>query len=114
MNIGGTIVAIIVCVGGIILYQYKTSKHFVWEAEIGNITLLYDDNTINGYFTSGISYDLVLQQSYAEQIGVEEYLKDFETFFQTNMNGSCHKKWLRIKYSYIRGVVQTPWSSKHK
>lgn len=92
MIIGGIVVAIIVLGGGILIYQYQTSKQFVCESDVGSITILYNDKTINGYFANGLSYDLDAQKAYAEQIGVEAYLQEFDTFFQTNMNGTCRKK----------------------
>ena len=92
MIIGGVVVVLLVCAGGFIYYQFQTSDQFVCESESGTITLLYDEDSINGYMANGISYDLEAQKAYAKQVGIEVYLKEFNEFFQANMNGNCHKK----------------------
>ena len=50
---------------------------------------MYNDKTITGYTANGISYDLANQQKYAEQVGVDAYMKKFSTWFSSNTTGSC-------------------------
>lgn len=92
MIIGGIVVAIFLCTGGFLFYQYQTSDQLICESEVGSITLLYDEDTIKGYFAKGITYNLDEQRAYAENVGIEAYLKEFADFFLHNMNGTCRKK----------------------
>ena len=39
-----------------------------------------------------MTYDLDEAQEYAEQVGVETYLDEFELWFSTNSSGSCTRK----------------------
>lgn len=45
---------------------------------------MYDDNKIKGYTATNMSYDLDTQKQLAEQISIESYLDQFETWFTTN------------------------------
>ena len=53
---------------------------------------MYNDEKIKGYTASNISYDMDAQQKVAERIGIEQYIKDFSTWFKTNTTGSCEVK----------------------
>lgn len=68
------------------------SQKLICKSSEGSITILYDENSINGYTVVNMSYDLDAAQEYAEQIGVEAYLDEFELWFSSNLNGSCTRK----------------------
>jgi len=91
--VGGLVVGAVVIGVAVVVITYFTSKKLVCEANEGNITIMYNDTTIKGYKAKGMSYNLDEQKKYAEQIGVEAYLTEFETWFNNNTtNGSCTRK----------------------
>lgn len=61
----------------------------VCKSDEGNITIYYNENTITGYSTSGLTYDLDEQKEYAESVGTKAYMEEFEEWFNTNTTGSC-------------------------
>ncbi len=69
-----------------------TSKKLVCKSSEGNITIMYNDKTIKGYTANGLSYDLDGQKKYAEQVGIDAYIKEFANWFKTNTTGSCEAK----------------------
>lgn len=90
MIIRGIVVGIVVLVAIILVFVSVTSEKLVCESKEGNITIMYTDEKITGYTaTGGITYDLDAQQKIAEQIGVEEYLNQFKTWFNINTTGTC-------------------------
>ena len=89
MVIGRIVVAIVVIVIIIFVFVSSTSEKLVCKSEEGSITIMYNDKTITGYTANGISYDLDGQKEYAEQIGIDEYIEEFSTFFSNNTTGSC-------------------------
>ena len=90
--IGGFVVGIIVLAVVIISIVSANSNKLVCKSNEGNITIMYNDNEITGYTASGMSYDLDQQKSYAKQVGVQAYLDEFSTWFETNTTGSCSVK----------------------
>lgn len=88
----GIIIAIVVIVIVILFVVSSTSKKLVCKSNEGNITLMYDDNTIKGYTASGITYNLDEQKKVAEQLGMDEYLNQFSDWFSTNTTGTCTRK----------------------
>lgn len=68
------------------------SQKLICESSEESITILYDENSINGYTVVNMNYDLDSAQKYAEQIGVEAYLDEFELWFSSNSSGSCTRK----------------------
>ena len=69
-----------------------SSKKLECTSDNGNITIMYNDKTINGYKAKDLSYDLDGQKKIAEQIGIDEYLNEFSNWFSNNTNGTCTKK----------------------
>lgn len=87
------VVGIIAVVFLIIKNAGDNNNKFVCESNKGNITLIYDNNNIIGYTTSGgITYDLDGQKKIAEQIGIEKYLEEFNNWFEKNTSGTCRKE----------------------
>ena len=94
---GSKVLIIIVCViSGIIalvaLGMFLLSsgpKKLICTSPEGNITIKYTDEKIVGYTSKGISYDLEGQKKYAEEIGIDNYLEEFNTWFTSNTTGSC-------------------------
>lgn len=91
MIIGGVVVVIIIAAVAIIYFVFSTSEKMVCESDDGNITIMYNDDSITGYTANGVSYDLDGQQEIAKQIGVEKYLDQFELWFTSNTTGSCKR-----------------------
>lgn len=82
------IVGVIVLVFAVISVVSANSNKLVCKSNEGNITIVYDDEIV-GYIAEGMSYDYDQQKSIAEQIGIQSYLDEFKTWFETNTTGSC-------------------------
>ena len=89
--IGGLFLGLVIVVAIILIVTSLTSKKLVCKSNEGNITIMYNDKTITGYTTKGITYDMDGQKQIAEQIGIESYITQFESWFKTNTTGSCTK-----------------------
>lgn len=91
MIIGGIVVIITVLFIIMFVFTSATSKKLKCKSKEGNITLMYNDKTITGYTASNISYDLDGQKEIASQIGIDNYIDQFITWFETNTTGTCSK-----------------------
>ncbi len=89
MIIGGVVVGLFLLMIVLFLSVSLTSKKLVCKSSVGNITIMYTNKNITGYTAKGLSYDLDTQQEYAKRIGVDAYLKEFTTWFETNTDGTC-------------------------
>lgn len=89
--IGGLFLVLVIVVAIILIVTSLTSKKLVCKSNEGNITIMYNDKTITGYTAKGITYDMDVQKQIAEQIGIESYITQFESWFKTNTTGSCTK-----------------------
>jgi hypothetical protein len=87
--IGGFIVVIIILLVAIISIVSSNSNKLVCKSNEGNITIMYDDSTINGYVATGITYDFDQQKEVANQLGIDSYISQFTTWFETNTTGTC-------------------------
>ena len=87
--IGGFIIlGIIIAV--VLLLLFSSEKKLVCTSKEGNITLNYDDKTIKSYVTTGrITYDFDKAREYADQVGIDAYMREFNTWFETNTSGTC-------------------------
>ena len=90
--IGCIVLGVILLVVVVFLLLSANSKKLECSYSGGNITILYSDDTINGYMANNMSYDLDEQKAYAELIGVEAYLEEFNDFFEANTDGTCIRK----------------------
>ncbi len=90
--IGGVVVGIVVLIIAIFSLVSAKSNKLICKSNEGNITIMYNDSTINGYTASNISYDLEGQKKIAKQIGIESYISQFKTWFETNTTGTCTVK----------------------
>lgn len=90
--IGGIVVGIIVLLVVVFSLVSLNSNKLICKSSEGNITIMYDDSTINGYTASGISYDLDQQKIVSDQIGIDSYISQFSTWFETKTTGSCSIK----------------------
>ena len=91
MIVGGIFVGFVVLFFVIFMLTSLNSEKLVCKSKEGNITIMYDEETIKGYAASGINYDLDGQKAVAEQIGIEEYLEQFSNWFATNTSGTCSR-----------------------
>ena len=91
MVIGGITVFIVLAIVIIFTVVSATSKKLVCKSKEGNITLMYNKKTITGYTAKNISYDMEGQKEIASQIGIDEYIEQFSTWFRTNTTGTCEK-----------------------
>jgi hypothetical protein len=87
--IGGIAVGIIVLFIVIFLTFSAISNKMICTSNEGNIKIMYNKNGLTGYKASGMTYQFDEQKEYAKQIGIDEYLKEFNTWFTTNTSGSC-------------------------
>lgn len=88
----GCFIGIVILIIGIIFVVSSNSKKLVCKSNEGDITIMYNDDSIFGYTANGISYDLDGQKEYAKIIGVEAYLEEFSVWFKNNTTGSCNIK----------------------
>lgn len=91
MIIGGFVVGAIVLGIVIITIISLASKKMVCKSNEGSITLMYNSKTLTGYKSNGLTYDFDGQQKYAEQVGIDAYLAEFDTWFRSNTSGTCSK-----------------------
>lgn len=86
------ILGIVVLFIGIFALTSATSDKLVCKSKEGEITIMYNSKTINGYLAKDMGYNLDEQKKYAEQIGTEAYIKEFTTWFENNTSGTCEVK----------------------
>lgn len=67
----------------------SNSNKLVCKSSEGNITIMYNESSITGYFATGIRYDLDGQKEIAKQIGTDSYISQFTAWFETNTTGTC-------------------------
>ena len=91
MIIGGITVGVVAIIAILFLVTSLTSDKLVCKSKEGNITLMYNDETITGYTASNITYDLDGQKAIAEKIGIDSYIEQFSTWFEENTSGTCSK-----------------------
>lgn len=89
MIIGGVIVAVIVIFVIIFTFVSGTSNKLICKSDKGNITIMYNDDTITGYTAKNMEYDLDGQKEIANNIGIEKYIDQFDEWFETNIGGTC-------------------------
>lgn len=88
----GAIVLFFVIIGIIIFSVVSfSSKKLVCKSDEGNITIMYNSKTITGYTTKGMTYDFDAQKEYADEIGVDDYIEEFDNWFKSNTTGTCSK-----------------------
>lgn len=88
----GSIVLSFVILGVIIFTVISvSSKKLVCKSDEGNITIMYNKKTITGYKAKGMTYDFDVQKEYANEIGVDAYIEEFDNWFKTNTTGTCSK-----------------------
>jgi len=75
----------------LVIIGFAVSSKLVCKSPQGDITIIYTDDAIIGYTSSGITYDLNKQQEYAKLIGIDAYIEEFSEWFSTNTSGSCTK-----------------------
>ena len=85
-------VGIIILISGAIFIVKKSKKRLVCLSDIGNIAIMYNKETITGYETYKMNYNFDEQKKIADEVGIEEYLTEFEKWFTTNSNGTCTRK----------------------
>ena len=91
MIIGGIVVGLVV-IGLVIFFAVSaTSKKMKCKSAEGNITLMYNKKKITGYTAKNITYDMDEQNEIVEEIGIEEYLNEFEAWFEANTTGTCKR-----------------------
>lgn len=92
MVIGGIVVFVGVLLFILFTFVSSSSNKLVCESKEGNITLMYNDDKIVGYSAKNITYDLDQQQDYSKEVGIDSYLDEFSTWFESNTSGTCTKE----------------------
>lgn len=82
----------IVAVYWLVSMIFSNSNKLICESDEGDITILYSDSSITGYVANGITYDLDEQTEVAKQIGIDNYILQFQIWFETNTTGTCKIK----------------------
>lgn len=86
--------AIVVLALLIIFIVSLTSKKLVCTSDTANITLMYSDKGLTGYVRkdskeNNISFDFDRQKAVSKQIGMDEYIKQFNDSFTMHTGGTC-------------------------
>ena len=89
VGIGAFIVGFVIIFVAIFFFAFNNSDKLVCKSAEGDITIMYNDETITGYTAIGITYNLDEQKQVAEQIGTDAYVEQFTTWFSTNTSGNC-------------------------
>lgn len=79
---------------GIIVYLLFSLKEqrMTCTSPAGNITITYDESSITGYSASAeVKYDLPSQQVYAGSVGIDNYLDEFQGWFEASTDGTCRR-----------------------
>lgn len=88
MIIGGIVVLFII----IFAIVSMTSEKFKCTSDSGSITLMYNDSSLVGYTTVNHTFEFDEQQEYAEEIGIDAYLEEFEMAYELIYDGTCEVK----------------------
>ena len=85
------IVALVAIVGVLLfVFVFNQKDKLECKSSSGSITISFSKDDIIGYVTTGkLTYDLDKGKSAFKQLGKEEYIKQFNTWFETNTDGSC-------------------------
>ena len=86
--IGISIFVLISFISIIIIFKTFSNK-LVCKSKHGNITLIYNKKNITSYSAKNMTYKLDEQNEIANQIGIEEYMKQFNEWFKNTTSGSC-------------------------
>ena len=86
--IGGFVGLIIIGIVVLLVIFSKQDK-MICKSNEGSITIMYNKNGLTGYQTTDMTYKFEEQKEYAKQIGVDAYLREFNTWFINNTTGSC-------------------------
>lgn len=84
----GTIIFVI----AILMLISAKSRKLVCKSNKEKITIKYNDRTIKGYSSKNMTYDFDKQKQYAEKVGIEAYINEFEIWFKTHTTGTCTRK----------------------
>ena len=86
------IAIIIVIIIALFIYTDKTSDKLVCKSSKGDITIMYKGEKLKGYKTKNASYDMDSAKELVERYGMEEYLKAFKQWFESESDGTCEYK----------------------
>ena len=91
MIVGAIVLGLIALGAAIFIIVSATSKKMKCKSKEGSITLMYASKGLRGYTAKNMSFDLDEQQEYAKIIGIENYLDEFEEWFEANTTGTCSR-----------------------
>ena len=86
---GIVILAVIAMVIMVLINGGNKNKELVCKSAFSSITIYYNKNTIDGYTTNGYTYNLLSEQSKAEQMGVDKYIEEYASTFNRDTMGTC-------------------------
>lgn len=87
--IGVVVVVLIILFVVIFSIISSSSEKLVCKSNEGNITIMYNNSGITGYTARNMSYDIDTQKEYAKEIGMENYITEFNDWFISNTSGYC-------------------------
>lgn len=85
------VIVILLLVAGIVLYKIFGPKQakLVCTSDEGSITIRFTSDGIAGYSANGITYDISSQREALSEIGLKEYILEFNSWFRSNTTGTC-------------------------
>ena len=89
----GAIVALVLFIVTLIVISIMNRHEMACTSSRGNITISYDQKKVIGYVSTNVEYDYDKQREYAEHIGIDQYLDEYEDWFKSNTDdGVCVRK----------------------
>ena len=87
--IGGIVFVAIAVLVLLLIIGSMNSNKLVCTSPEGSITIMYSKSGLTGYSADGIVYDINAQKELAKQLGVDEYIVEFNDWFTSNTTGTC-------------------------
>ena len=87
----GAIVALVLFIVTLIVISIMNRHEMACTSSRGNITISYDQKKVIGYVSTNVEYDYDKQREYAERIGIDQYLDEYEDWFKSNTDDGVYK-----------------------
>ncbi len=76
----------------VILTRGFQAQKLSCQSSSGDIIIEFNGQTITGYTASEtLEFDFQGQKEYAERVGLEPYLAEFQEWFTEHTDGACHR-----------------------
>ncbi|MBE6140737.1 MAG: hypothetical protein E7172_04300 [Firmicutes bacterium] len=87
--IGSIIGIILILITIIYIFIASSRKKLVCNSANGSITIIYNSKGLKDYNSKNINFDFEKQQKVVQDIGIENYIKEYSIWFKINEDGNC-------------------------